>query len=105
MRREKQRYSTSLSKYVRELKDQSIDYMLEWTIIARAQSHILADLGFEVLKPKYPGGGGSTPPPSPAICLKENYCIMFQPEGSTLNSIYELYNTCRHRPKLLLGKS
>jgi hypothetical protein len=38
------------------------------------------------------------------LCLKEKYLIMFSPEGATLNKRNELYNTCRHRLKQLLGK-
>ena len=86
MRHQKQRYSTSLSKYIWELKDQGINYVLEWSIIAR-------------------GRGFNPTTRSCQICLKEKYCIMFRPEGATLNSREEIFNTCRHRTKLLLSKA
>ena len=38
------------------------------------------------------------------LCLPEKYLIMFHPESATLNKRAELYSTCRHRLKSLLGK-
>ena len=86
MRHMKQRNSTSLSKYIWELKDQGVNYILEWSIIAR-------------------GKGFNPTTRSCQICLREKYYIMFRPEGATLNSRDELFNTCRHRTKLLLSKT
>ena len=31
------------------------------------------------------------------LCLKEKFCIIFQPEGASLNDTSELFATCRHR--------
>jgi hypothetical protein len=39
------------------------------------------------------------------LCLKEKYLIMFSPHGATLNKRTELYSTCRHRLKNLLGNT
>ena len=36
--------------------------------------------------------------------LGDKYLIMFHPESATLNKRAELYSTCRHRLKSLLGK-
>ena len=39
------------------------------------------------------------------LCLQEKYCITFNPEGSTLNDRSEIFATCRHRLKPLLGNT
>ena len=39
------------------------------------------------------------------LCLKEKFCIMFRPEGASLNSRSEFFATCRHRLKPLLGNT
>ena len=36
------------------------------------------------------------------LCLQEKYCIIFNPEGSTLNDRSEIFATCRHRQHLVL---
>ena len=69
-----------------EIADQGVNYILEWSIIAR-------------------GKGFNPTTRSCQICLREKYFIMFRPEGATLNSRDELFNTCRHRTKLLLSKT
>ena len=31
------------------------------------------------------------------LCLREKFCIIFKPEGASLNGRSELFSTCRHR--------
>ena len=74
---------TSLSNYVWSLKNASTPYRITWKIITRAQSF-----------------NPSTKRCN--LCLKEKFCIMFRPEGASLNSRSEFFSTCRHRLKPLL---
>ena len=80
------RDGTSLSHYVWKLKDNNTPYRISWQIITRSPS-------FNPTKK------------SCSLCLKEKYCIMFRPEGATLNDRSEFYATCRHRLKPLLANS
>ena len=57
---------------------------IDWEIAARAKQFNPATKKFQ-------------------LCLTEKYIIMFKPEGATLNSRSEMFATCRHRKKLLLG--
>ena len=80
------REGTGLSKHIWKLKNQNVSYNITWEIITKC------------------------PPFNPSnrtcrLCLKEKYYIMFYPEGATLNSRSELFSTCRHRLKPLLGNS
>ena len=80
------REGTGLSHYIWRLKHSNRDYNITWKLIARA-----------------PAFNPSTK--SCNLCLKEKYFIMFRPEGASLNSRSELFATCRHRLKPLLGNS
>ena len=79
----RKREGTTLSKFIWKLKDQNIPHKLEWKLLLRSQSF-----------------NPSTKQCS--LCLREKYCIIFQPEGATLNSRSEIFSTCRHRLKPLL---
>ena len=78
--------STTLSKYIWKLKNENVPYDISWQTLSRAR----------VFNPVTK---------SCQLCLREKYCIMFHPESATLNSRDELYSTCRHRLKMLLGKT
>ena len=77
-------HATTLSKYVWELKRENAPYEISWKKLAKGR----------VFNPVTK---------TCQLCLKEKYLIMFSPEGATLNKRTELYSTCRHRLKLLLG--
>ena len=74
---------TSLSNYVWSLKNANTPYRITWKVITLAQSF-----------------NPSTKRCN--LCLKEKFCIMFRPEGASLNSRSEFFSTCRHRLKPLL---
>ena len=78
--------STTLSKHIWKLKGMNAPYDISWEILSRAR----------VFNPVTR---------SCQLCLREKYLIMFQPESATLNSRDELFSTCRHRLKMLLGKT
>ena len=80
------RDGTGLSHYVWKLKNNNTPYSISWQLITRSPS-------FNPTKK------------SCSLCLKEKYFIMFRPEGATLNKRNELYATCRHRLKPLLGNT
>ena len=77
---------TSLSNYVWKLKNSGIPYKISWKILSKATS-------FNPSTKKC------------NLCLKEKYFIIFNPEGATLNDRNELFATCRHRLKPLLGNT
>jgi hypothetical protein len=79
----RQKNTTALSKYVWTLKDQQINYTLNWKIISRAL------------------------PYSPTtkrcnLCITEKFYIIYHPKLASLNSRCELANSCRHFKKFLL---
>ena len=76
-------HSTSLSTHIWKLKDRDKNFSIDWSILMKA-------------KPFNPVTGKCN------LCIKEKFCIIFRPEGSTLNSRSELFNTCRHRVADLL---
>ena len=80
------RDGTSLSNFIWKLKRENVTYKIDWKILMR---------------------GNSFNPSTKTcnLCLKEKYCIMFKPDGATLNSRSELFSTCRHRLKPLLGNT
>ena len=84
--KDSRRNGTSLSNYVWTLKHSNPPYSLNWKILARC------------------------PPFNPTtrtcrLCLMEKYLIMFRQEGASLNDRSEIFATCRHRLKPLLGNS
>ena len=84
--RDNRRNGTRLSHYTWKLKQSNTPYQLKWKILAKC------------------------PPFNPTtrsckLCLKEKFLIMFKPEGASLNDRSEIFATCRHRLKPLLGNS
>ena len=85
-KKKKQRNRTMLSKYIWFLKDNRIQYQLNWSILGRAK-------GFN------PVTGVCR------LCLLEKYFIMYNSKDASLNSRYELFSSCRHKWKHTLGKT
>jgi len=80
------RSSTELSSYVWSLKDNNIQYVIEWTILKHAKSY---NKSSKVCN----------------LCNLEKYYILFRPELATLNKRNDLITTCRHASKHLIAKS
>ena len=83
LRHKRRETSTTLSKYVWELKDEGKEFNIKWSLVDRA------------------------PPFNPItrkcrVCLKEKREILYNKDGSSLNKRGEIFNTCRHRIKGLL---
>ena len=85
-RHRKQESSTRLSSYIWHLKDQHVQYRLEWKIIRKAKSY-------------NPVTGNCR------LCLLEKYCIMYNWKDATLNSRDEIFVPCRHKKSFLLSKT
>ena len=77
---------TTLSSHVWNLKNKNKKYDIRWSIIDRAQD-------FNPVNKKC------------RLCLKENFYIIFKPDGATLNQRFELFSSCRHRLSKTLAKS
>ena len=84
--RDPRRDGTGLSHHVQRLTESNIPYKISWKIISRC-----------------PSFNPSTK--TCKLCLREKFFIMFRPEGATLNDRSEIFATCRHRLKKLLGNS
>ena len=82
-RNSSKKYTTELSKYIWELKDNEVQYDITWKILKQA-------------KPYNPISNRCN------LCLWEKYFIICKPELATLNKRNELVNTCRHASKFLL---
>ena len=82
-RKESSRIKTCLSSHIWDLKDQNIQYEVSWKLKERGTA-------FNPTTKKC------------RICLKEKFHIMYNPDGSSLNKRSEVFNTCRHRKKMLL---
>ena len=80
------REGTSLSHHIWNLKEKNTDHSISWKILAKCESFNPATRKCN-------------------LCLREKYCIIFKPEGASLNARSELFATCRHRLKLLLDKT
>ena len=74
--------STELSKYVWSLKDNNINHIITWQIIARAKPYSSASKRCN-------------------LCLLEKFIIIREPHRCTLNKRNELVSCCRHRKKSL----
>ena len=75
---------TELSNHTRELKDNGMDFRIDWTIWDRAQP-------FNPTSKKC------------RLCLIEKYHLMFSKECATLNRRTEFYAACRHKTKKLIS--
>ena len=82
-RHEEEEHSTKLAGYIWQLKRRNVPYQISWEKLNQART-------FNPVNRKC------------RLCLEEKYFIMFRPEGATLNSRKELFNTCRHRTQKLL---
>ena len=82
-KKKKKNKGTRLSKYVWYLKDNGIQYNLEWSILGKAKSFNPVS---RICR----------------LCLLEKYCILYKPESATLNSRDEFFAPCRHRWKHVL---
>ena len=85
-RHQSKEHSSTLSTYIWKLKKQNIPYTISWQVITKSRSFDPTTRSCQ-------------------LCLKEKYFIMFRPEGASLNKRRELYATCRHRLKPLLGNT
>ena len=75
---------TSLSNHSWDLKRKGIEHTISWKIIARSK--------------KFNPSTGQC-----RLCIKEKYCIMFNPSEASLNNRTEFYTSCRHIAKHLMG--
>ena len=85
-RYEKYRHSTTLSGHLWELKDQGRNFKIDWAIIEKGRD-------FNPITGKCD------------ICLKEKFHIIYNRPGSSLNKREEIFNTCRHRKRKLIGNA
>ena len=81
----KYRHSTELSKYIWQLKENDIDYNIDWEILTRANSTTNGSLRCN-------------------LCLNEKLEILKANKQFCLNKRNEIISTCRHVNKFLLGK-
>ena len=77
---------TKLSTHIWDLKNQNIDFTIDWKVIDRGK--IFSALTQDC-----------------QLCLKEKYQIIFKPENSTLNKRNELAAYCRHKKHSLLMRT
>ena len=75
---------TTLSNYIWKLKDQDIQYSLDWDVVTKSADY-------------NPATGICR------VCLEQKFFIMFCPEGATLNQRSEFFTHCRHFHKFLLA--
>ena len=80
----KKKNETTLSKHIWELKDNNIDYDIQWKILARAQP--------------FSQSSGIC-----QLCTREKFFICFKSELCNLNTRNELLGSCRHKRKLLIS--
>ena len=85
-RKRKNRNKTMLSKYIWFLKDNIVQYELNWSILGKAKSF-------------NPVTGVCR------LCLLEKYFILYNPKDATLNSRDEVFNSCRHKWKHTLSRA
>jgi hypothetical protein len=78
--------ATTLSHHIWTLKKANTPHTITWRVLER-------------------GRGYNPASKSCRLCLLEKYDIMFKPEGATLNRRHELYSSCRHKARLLLGNT
>ena len=83
-RHEKNKFNTSLSKYVHELKEKGSDFSITWKIHTRAHTYTSGSRRCD-------------------LCLQEKLAICLADQTSTLNSRREMVSKCRHKRKHLLA--
>ena len=76
--------STTLSKYIWQLKSEKINYDLKWSIIGQASAYNNISKKCQ-------------------LCLLEKTAILISNHSKPLNKRTEIMNTCRHRKKYLLS--
>ena len=74
---------TTLSNYIWKLKDQNLQYNLEWQVVMRGADY-------------NPATGIC------GVCNLEKFFIMFKVDGASLNQRSEFFTHCRHYRKFLL---
>ena len=72
--------STTLSKYIWDLKDSGINYRIKWSVLKRARAY---SAGTKTCN----------------LCLCEKLCILSADKRNLLNKRSELLNKCRHLNK------
>ena len=83
---EERRTQTSLSEHIWSIKDQELDYIINWKIIEKTS-------GFNPITLQC------------KICLSEIYHIIINPNQASLNKRHETYSYCRHLKKYTLDKA
>ena len=79
-RKAKHKNSTSLNKYIWDLKDNDIKFSIKYRVIKRCKAYKSSSKRCN-------------------LCLHEKFLIICRPELGTLNSRNELISACRHRKK------
>ena len=77
---------TTLSQFIWELKRENVSFDIKWKILDRA-------------RPFNPITGVCS------LCTLEKFYIICKPELGTLNKKEEIFNSCRHKRKLLLDNT
>jgi hypothetical protein len=77
------RTATELSNYIWKLKDQGIDYNIQWNVVGHAKAYNPSSKRCN-------------------LCLLEKLLIITKPSMSSLNKRTELISTCRHASKYIL---
>ena len=78
------RRHTKLAGYVWQLKDEGLDYQIEWQFLARASTYKASSKTCR-------------------LCLSEKYHIMHsRKDMASLNKRKEFFSSCLHKEKLLL---
>ena len=80
----KNRGKTTLAGQIWSLKDKNKNYDVNFEILRRARA-------YNPVNRKC------------MLCTNEKYCILFNPEGATLNSRSEFFNSCRHKISKLIS--
>lgn len=83
-RHSSKRSATELSNFVWSLKDQNIDYTINWKIVKHGHAC---------------NSGNSRC----GLCITEKFYIIFQPHMATLNDRRSLITSCRHANKFILA--
>ncbi len=81
--KEKLRNATELSKFIWKLKEENIEYKIDWTILGRAKPY-------------------SNTTKKCNLCTLEKYFIICRKDLASLNQKCGLINSCRHSSKFIL---